>query len=102
MILNVTFEQITADIDIQLDEESMELTVEFDSDDTFDTQFGEVVEVMPDDVPSYEGDHEITPTFQEQLLDTSGLLLEEDIRIEPIPLSRVSNNSGGTTVIIGG
>ena len=102
MILNVAFEQITADIDVQLDEESMELTVGFDSDDTFETEFGEVVEVMPDDVPAYEGDHEVTPTFETQILDTSGLMLEEDIRIESIPLARVSNTSGGTTVIIGG
>ena len=102
MILNVTFEQITADIDIQLDEESVELAIEFDSDDTLNAEFSEIVEVVPDDVPAYEGDHEITPTFQEQFLDTSGLLVEEDIKIEAIPLVRVSNNSGGMTVIIGG
>lgn len=102
MILNVTFEQITADMQIDFDETSVELPIRFDSDDDFEIEFGETTEIMPDDVPVYDGDHEITPTFTDQFLDTSGLLVEEDIRIEPIPVARVSNNSGGMTVIIGG
>lgn len=102
MILNVTFEQISADIAVTLEESSVEFPIQFDSDDNFEVDFGETTEIMPDDVPVYDGPHEVNPTFADQVLDTSGLLLEEDIKIESIPLARVSNNSGGTTVIIGG
>lgn len=102
MILNVTFEQISADLQIDLDESSVEFPIQFDSDDNFEVDFGETTEIRPDDVPVYDGPHEINPTFTDQVLDTSGLLLEEDIKIESIPLVRVSNNSGGMTVIIGG
>lgn len=102
MILNVTFEQISADIAVVLEEPSVELEIQLDSNDDFNVNFGETTEIMPDDVPVYEGPHEVNPTFQDQILDTSGLLLENDITIEPIPLARVSNNSGGMTVIIGG
>lgn len=91
MILNVTFEQITADIPVQ-----------FNAEDDFSVKFGEISEIIPEDVPTYEGSHQITPSFASQLLDTSGLLLEEDIQVEPIPIARVTNTSGGTTVIIGG
>lgn len=91
MILNVTFAQIAADISVQFSEE-----------DAFSVGFGELSELPPGDVPIYEGSHQVVPSFFDQLLDTSGLLLEEDIRVEPIPLARVTNTSGGTTVIIGG
>ena len=91
MILNVTFEQIAADIQVQ-----------FDAEDDFLVGFGEVSEIPPEELPTYEGVHQIIPSFNDQLLDTSGLLVEEDIKIEAIPLVRVSNNSGGMTVIIGG
>lgn len=91
MILNVTFEQITAD-----------MQVNFDEVDDFSVSFGELTEIPPEDLPTYEGTHSIVPSFADQLLDTSGLLVEEDIKIEAIPLVRVSNNSGGMTVIIGG
>lgn len=80
MILNVTFEEVH----------------EFVAD------FGEVNMIVDSSVPRYEGPHEVNPTFSDQVLDTSGLLLVEDIRIESISLTRVTNNSGGMTVIIGG
>lgn len=91
MILDVTFEQIEDELDVQ-----------FDAEDDFEVDFGELSEIPPEDLPTYEGNHSIVPSFADQLLDTSGLLVEEDIKIEAIPLVRVSNNSGGMTVIIGG
>lgn len=91
MILGKTTAQVTA-----------ELQVQFDEEDVFDVSFGELIEIPPEELPTYEGTHSIVPSFADQLLDTSGLLVEEDIKIEAIPLVRVSNNSGGMTVIIGG
>lgn len=102
MIIEVTFEQIEADMQIDFDETAVEIPIQFDSDDDFEVGFGEVTEVIPDDIPAYEGNYEVNPTFADQILDTSGLLMEEDVTIKPIPIYEVSNNAGGTTVIIGG
>ena len=55
-----------------------------------------------DTAPEYRGDYEVTPTLDTQTMETAGKLMREDMTIKPIPLARVSNNSGGTTVIIGG
>lgn len=92
MILNVVFEQISTDLQVEFDEE----------EDSIDVDFGDRYELLPEDIPSYEGDHEVIPSFADQMLDVSGLLMREDIKIEQIPVSRVSNNAGGMTVIIGG
>lgn len=50
----------------------------------------------------YEGDYLVTPKFVDQTLQTSQRILKEDVRIEKISVTRVSNSSGGNTVIIGG
>lgn len=50
----------------------------------------------------YEGAYEITPKFAEQKLSTANKVLTKDVTIEKIPITRVSNTSGGNTIIIGG
>lgn len=55
-----------------------------------------------DDVPLYEGDYDATPKLVEQRLPTKNKLLIDDVKIEKIPITIVSNSSGGNTVIIGG
>lgn len=102
MIRDIVFEYLSVDVFVDESEIETDFPVVFDEGDVLDPDFGEVYTVVSDKVPRYDGDHEITPSFADQLLDTSGLMLEEDIRIEPIPIARVTNTSGGTTVIIGG
>ena len=53
------------------------------------------------DVPVYEGSYEVTPSSEKQILDTDGKLMSEDLTINEIPVSEVSNNQGGTTITIG-
>ena len=53
------------------------------------------------DVPKYEGEYEVTPRFVAQTLPTADRLMTKDVIIEEIPYAEVSNNSGGTTVVIG-
>ena len=91
MILDILFDAISADIDVDLDAGS-----------ELDLDFGEIQELPPEKLPHYEGEYEVTPTFADQTMETSGLLMEEDVKIEAIPVARVSNNAGGMTVIIGG
>ena len=50
----------------------------------------------------YEGDYEVVPKIQEQKLPTKNKLLTNDVTIKPIQVVKVSNTSGGNTVIIGG
>lgn len=59
--------------------------------------------VDPGDVPLYRGPYEVTPSAAETVvLRTSQTFVDSDIKIEKISYSEVSNESGGTTVTIGG
>lgn len=50
----------------------------------------------------YDGDYTIDPSFELQTLETENKLMREDVNVNPIEVSRVSNLSGGVTVYIGG
>lgn len=50
----------------------------------------------------YEGSYTVTPKISEQKLPTKNKFLIDDVIVEKIPITTVSNTSGGTTVIIGG
>jgi hypothetical protein len=51
---------------------------------------------------TYEGEFVVTPAVDsEQTLLTAGKYIEENITVEKIPITSVSNSSGGNTVIIG-
>ena len=50
----------------------------------------------------YEGDYEVTPTTERQVLPTKNKSMVDDMTIHPIPIYEVSNTSGGNTVYIAG
>lgn len=55
------------------------------------------------ELPLYDGEFTVTPLVgEEQTLLTAQKLLGSDIKIEKIPYSEVTNNSGGITATIGG
>lgn len=54
------------------------------------------------ELPVYDGAYSVTPAVSEQTLETAQTFVDADIRIEKIPYSEVSNNSGGMTATIGG
>ena len=58
-----------------------------------------VINVNP--APPYEGEYNVTPSFETQTLPTAKKILDKDVTIEEIPYTEVSNNSGGITVTIG-
>lgn len=64
--------------------------------------FGMGVKIVAGNYKMYEGEYEVTPSFETQALETAGLAMAEDVTVFPIPVSRASNPSGGKTVIIGG
>lgn len=53
------------------------------------------------DYEFYKGDYEVKPTFENQTLKTKNMAMKDDVEIKPISVTKVSNQSGGNTVIIG-
>lgn len=51
--------------------------------------------------PTYEGEYVVTPSFSEQVLETNGYLMADDVTVHVIPVTQTSNEYGGTTVVIG-
>ena len=51
---------------------------------------------------TYEGSYEITPRTVSQTLPTENKLLIQNLNIKSIPYYETSNETGGTTVVIGG
>lgn len=49
----------------------------------------------------YDGKYEIIPKLTQQILGTKNKLLAEDLLVDKIPITSVSNQSGGNTIIIG-
>ena len=54
------------------------------------------------DADNYEGAYAVTPKFEQQTLHTKDKLMTDDVTIDEISVVKVSNTSGGNTVIIGG
>lgn len=53
-------------------------------------------------LPWYDGPYRITSAFHLQTLNTKLKIMKEDINVDPMPYSEVSNPAGGLTVNIGG
>lgn len=79
-----------------------ELTIDSDIfsnslDIEFQVDFGQGGEL-----PWYSGPYIVTPTFEDQYLDTDHKSMQTDVTVKEIPVARTINKSGGNTVIIGG
>ena len=48
----------------------------------------------------YEGPYSVSPSMEPKTLLTKDKLLADDIVVHPVPIFRVDNASGGTTVYI--
>lgn len=51
-------------------------------------------------LPNYEGAYSVTPKVNAQTLETKNKSMTDDLVVEEIPYSEVSNPSGGNTVNI--
>lgn len=49
----------------------------------------------------YTGEYVVTPSVQEQILETRNKVMSNDVTVEEIPYYETSNEHGGYTVIIG-
>lgn len=89
-------------LQVEFSESASVLQVDFEAAQTFAVDFGEIHEVSNEEIPTYSGPYAVRPSLEPQTLETSGKLMEDNVQIEEIPIYVVSNNSGGTTVTIGG
>lgn len=48
----------------------------------------------------YDGSYEITPTVKGLTMETKDKYMLKDVDIQPIPIFKVGNNSGGNTIYI--
>lgn len=51
--------------------------------------------------PAYDGPYEVTPTLEMQALGTQGKLMQHNVTVHEIPVTRTSNPYDGITVLIG-
>lgn len=66
----------------------MDFHVKFDKQEReFDVSFHNVVVITtnPEDIEKYDGEYVITPSTNEQLLNTSNKMMKQDIIIRAIP-----------------
>lgn len=52
--------------------------------------------------PVYDGEYAVTPRFSPQALNTRGRMMEADVAVDAIGVSRTENAAGGNTIYIGG
>lgn len=50
--------------------------------------------------PSYEGPYTVTPTEEQQILETAGKSMEQNVIVEPIPLEYAKISTVGSTLFI--
>ena len=53
-------------------------------------------------LPYYEGEYNVVPNVEEQVLNTSQRSMASDLTVNAIPYFETTNPKGGYTVIIGG
>lgn len=75
------------DLDITIENVTDEIELEIDSS-------GYIPE-------TYDGPYEVTPDFNDQVLETEDLLMSDDVIVKEIPVAEVSNPAGGLTLTIG-
>lgn len=67
----------------------------------FPTDFIEEIETLAQDYEMWNGNYIVTPALAEQILDTRGKVMKNNMTIKEIPYTEVSNTSGGNTARIG-
>ena len=85
--------------ELEIEEDIFDL--EIDSQE-YDLEINEIVEVINLEGDIYEGEYFYTPKFIQQIIETRNKTLKDNITVDAIEVSRVSNTSGGKTVYIGG
>lgn len=87
--LELIFDEVDSSFDLSLTEDSTEIGV----------SFGDVQEIYIHD-DRYEGSYEVTPSRETQTLLTSGLLMSQDVIVNPIPPQYGLITYNGSTITV--
>ena len=49
--------------------------------------------------PYYDGEYTVTPTVDEQVLETKEKMMRDDVRVEAVPYTELANPAGYTAFI---
>ena len=98
MILQGT---LYVDLDVELSTEEYDLELDR-TEESFDLDLESpyIIQEIVGDL--YTGDYVVDPDFEQNILPTRNKTLTQDVTVNAIDVSRVSNTSGGVTVYIGG
>lgn len=100
MRIKVSFDEMDSSLEVRfIQTECTFNTGILESNDSFSINFGEAALIQINDV--YKGRYRVTPRVYEQSLATTDKLMEKDVIVEVIPLSKTINLSNGYTVTIG-
>lgn len=67
---------------------------------TLDEMETAIIDMEDGALPDYDGIVKVTPNFSRQVLNTDEKSVRDDITVEPIMVTEVSNPSDGKTLII--
>lgn len=90
------------EIKVQFKELDKSIDVDFGSkENNLGVSFGEIQHVTEYvGGKEYKGDYVAIPTTKEQVFQTKGMVLVDNMTVKEIPFFNVSNTSGGNTVYI--
>lgn len=87
------------DVDFLLEENVLPLDLSIAISDSLDLIISEGSGGI---LPAYTGSYNVIPKVKSQKLETKNKSMTNDINVEKIPYSEVSNPEGGKTIVIGG
>ena len=56
--------------------------------------------VVPSGSATYTGSYSVEPDADGEKLKTKNMLMQDDVTVEPIPVAKTSNHTGGFTISI--
>ena len=95
-------EPVSVPILLDVDLSPQEYFLDVDIGDEYNLDIETSINVIHVGGDPYGGPYIIKPEFDNQSLETKNKLMQDNVFVEAIAVSRVSNLSGGTTVYIGG
>ena len=97
-MIATALEPILLDVDLSVEEYDLDVS----EAEALDVELETAIQVSTITGDIYEGSYDVTPSFEQQSLETRNKTMKDDVTIQPIAVSRTQNLAGGTTIYIGG
>lgn len=77
----------------------LDFNVEFEAESEMSGEFDKFTEVSAQAYPYYGGEYEITPSVEQQVLETKDTVMLDDVTVNAVPYYETSNINGTTVYI---